>query len=194
MLTVGNLLGKYRHTVDVYKDQVIEKIKINFAPSPVLAQSSITAPKRINISTRTPEGAPVFEDRSTSIRFNVEWPRAIRALEKNPVLGTGYSSISLATDSDYLRVLGEVGILGTSAFLLILTGVFKTIWKFLRESNELSVNTAYVGGFFGALVGFLINATFIDVFEASKAAIVFWTLCGIAIGLATKGRITSEKI
>ena len=51
------------------------------------------------------EGGNVNEDRSMSIRLNVEWPRAMRAFYKNPLLGTGYSSITLATDNDYLRAL-----------------------------------------------------------------------------------------
>lgn len=194
MLTVGNLWEKYRHTVDVYKGRVIENIKINFVPNPVFAQSEVKAPERIKKSIPAPENVMVFEDRSTSIRFNVEWPRAIRALEKNPILGTGYSSITLATDSDYLRLLGEVGLLGTIGFFLILARISTLFWKYLRKSNVLDVSSAYVGGCFGAIVGFLVNATFIDVFEASKAAIVFWTICGIAIGLVTKGRLTDEKI
>ena len=64
-----------------------------------------------------PTPVPIFEDRSTSIRLNVEWPRAMRAFVKDPIIGTGYSSIDLATDNDYLRMLGETGILGFAAFL-----------------------------------------------------------------------------
>lgn len=185
MLTIGNLLGKYRHTVEIY---------INFAPPPAFAQDSITAPKRIRTATPEPEQIPVVEDRSTSIRFNVEWPRAIRALEKNPLLGTGYSSITLATDSDYLRLLGEVGVLGFMAFFLVLAKVATAIFAFLKTTRELDDTKAFVGGFLGAFVGFLINATFIDVFEASKAAIVFWTLCGITVGLASRGTYETQKL
>lgn len=185
MLTIGNLWGKYRHTVEIY---------LNFVPSTVFAQDNITAPKRIRTATPEPEQIPVVEDRSTSIRFNVEWPRAIRALEKNPLLGTGYSSITLATDSDYLRLLGEVGVLGFMAFFLVLGNITKVLFAFLKRAREFSDSKAFVGGFLGAFVGFLVNATFIDVFEASKAAIVFWTLCGIAVGLALRGRFADEKI
>src|SRR3990167_10675400 len=53
---------------------------------------------------------PVAEDRSFNIRLKAEWPRAIRAFLKNPVLGTGYSSVGLAVDNDYLRSLAESGI------------------------------------------------------------------------------------
>ena len=79
-------------------------------------------PQRIELENTpipTEESQPVFEDRSVSIRLNVEWPRAIRAFSKNPLLGTGYSSITLATDNDFLRLLGEVGLVGALAFFLI---------------------------------------------------------------------------
>ena len=36
--------------------------------------------------------------RSGEIRFNVEWPRAINAFKKNPLIGTGLGSLTLATD------------------------------------------------------------------------------------------------
>jgi O-antigen ligase len=123
----------------------------------------------------------VFEDRSTSIRLNVEWPRALRALSKNPLLGTGYSSITLATDNDYLRALGEVGILGFSAFILI----FISMTKILINDKMTSPNhiekiffTSLVGG----TIGILISASFIDIFEASKFATNYWILMGILIG------------
>jgi len=120
------------------------------------------------------------EDRSTAIRFKVEWPRAIRAWMKNPLLGLGYSSITLATDNDYLRALGEVGLLGFSAFVILLISIFVEMINFLKKKFKTS-DGAIVIGYLGAMVGFLANAMFIDVFEASKVAIYFWILTGIFI-------------
>lgn len=111
------------------------------------------------------------EDRSTSIRLNVEWPRAVRALTKNPLLGTGFSSITLATDNDYLRALGETGILGFTAFMLVLVNLGVVFLK--------SKKTPYIAGIFAGFLGILVNALFIDIFEASKFAILFWLLTGI---------------
>ena len=45
----------------------------------------------------TPEPIQIATQRSGEIRFKVEWPRALRAFAKNPLLGTGYSSVTLAT-------------------------------------------------------------------------------------------------
>lgn len=125
----------------------------------------------------------VNEDRSTSIRFNVEWPRAIRAFSKNPLLGTGYSSITLATDNDYLRALGETGVLGLLSFILIFIALFK-IFKTYEFKNNL--DSIFIASFIGSTVGILITALFIDIFEASKFAIIYWLFVGIVVGQITR--------
>lgn len=126
------------------------------------------------------EENPVFEDRSTSIRFNVEWPRAIRALSKNPLLGTGYSSITLATDNDYLRMLGEVGILGFSAFVLLFINIYQVFKNFKFDNNFSGI---FKAGFIGSTVAILMTAVFIDIFEASKFASVYWLFLGFSLGV-----------
>jgi len=132
----------------------------------------------------TPTPVPVIQDVSIAIRANVEWPRAIRAFIKNPMLGTGYSSINLATDNDYLRMLGETGILGLAAFALIFFRIGKVFQSAFPLRKKLSgLELAYVTGIIGAIIGTLMIATFIDLFEASKFAIIFWLLLGLAVNL-----------
>ena len=141
--------------------------------------------RRTDFVTPTPTPSPVVEDRSSSIRLNVEWPRAVRSLTKNPLLGTGYSSITLATDNDYLRALGETGILGFAAFSLIFLRIgslfLPNVKSVLAKMSE--IERPFVAGLLGGSVGVLINAVFIDVFEASKFAIIFWLLIGVLVGL-----------
>lgn len=115
----------------------------------------------------------VAEDRSLNIRLKVEWPKALRALAKNPILGTGFSSVGLAVDNDYLRSLAETGVLGTLALGLVFLRVFKK----LQAGSDNIFSLAITCG----LIGLLINAVFIDVFEASKVAIITWTLLGLAV-------------
>lgn len=116
--------------------------------------------------------------RSFSIRLVDEWPRALNALYKNPLLGTGYSSISLATDNDYLRSLGETGLLGFASIALIFFALLRFFIKGLRTKD------VFVKSFFIVLIGIianvLITALFIDVLEASKVASLFWILLGVA--------------
>ncbi len=125
----------------------------------------------------TPEETQAAAARSSRIRFEVEWPRAVNAFFINPILGTGFSSLGLATDNDYLRVLGETGILGGLVFFLIIFHLalknLEIIWQSKKSRRLLAA------GLLGGLIAFLANAVFIDVFEASKTAFYFWMWMGI---------------
>lgn len=119
-------------------------------------------------------------DISFTTRFQAEWPTAWSAFMSNPALGKGYSTITLATDNDYLRLLGESGILGFAAFLLI----FLVFALFLRESlaeSSLLVQSVALG-MTGGVIGLFFNAALIDVFEASKVAEPLWILLGVTVG------------
>lgn len=115
--------------------------------------------------------------RSFQIRLNIEWPRAINAFLRNPLLGSGYSSIDIATDNDFLRSLGEVGLLGTLAFGLILIEAAKRIFNFLK--SEVKIIKFFSVGVLSMIVAFLVNGLFIDVFESSKVASLFWMILGL---------------
>jgi hypothetical protein len=121
----------------------------------------------------------VIPDISVATRLQVEWPRAIRAFLKYPIFGKGPSSITEATDNDYLRWLGEFGIVGTALFILILGKLFITIFlAAIKKSADQIVLWGILFGFFGLLI----NATMIDIFEASKVAFIFWMIMGMTIG------------
>lgn len=116
-------------------------------------------------------------DISLSTRFQVEWPRAINAFKKNIILGTGPSSLGEATDGDYFRWLGEMGLLGTGLFLSIFFALIKRIWdarKLLAKED-----TYFFYSFIFAFIGLFVNASYIDVFEASKVAYTFWLVAGL---------------
>ena len=177
----SNLIARYSRVFDVLKGKYL--INYSLTAPLVFASENLVSPRRDH-PTPTPTPQPPIEDRSTSIRLNVEWPRAIRALIKNPLLGTGFSSITLATDNDYLRLLGEVGLLGFASFLLIFVRLLKDILlKFPFSLHFQRLELAFITGVSASLIGVGINAFFIDVFEASKFVIVFWLLVGIIIGM-----------
>jgi hypothetical protein len=139
-----------------------------------------------NLATDITPGEPVDSTqlgvyRSLEIRTNIEWPRAIRAFVKNPFLGTGYSSIDIATDNDFLRSLGEVGLLGTFSIILIFVELSKKYISLIKNSNKII--RYFSAGAFSMMVAFIINGMFIDVFEASKVASIFWMMMGLGISL-----------
>lgn len=121
-------------------------------------------------------------DLSFTTRFQGEWPNAIKAFQKNILFGSGYSSVTLAVDNNYYRILGEVGILGFLSFfgIFIITAIH--IKKILPDISS-PIAKSFVLGFTAGVIGLLINATLIDVFEASKIAFILWILFGINLAV-----------
>ncbi len=121
-------------------------------------------------------------DLSFTTRFQGEWPRTMRSFSRNILIGNGYGSVSLAVDNDYLRMLGETGLLGflTFASIFVVSGIY--IFKLLPKIESNLVKSFAIGFVMGTF-GLLLNATLIDVFEASKVAYTFWLLMGVTIGI-----------
>lgn len=117
--------------------------------------------------------------RSFQIRLNYEWPKALAAFYKNPLLGTGFSSLGIATDNDVLRLLGETGLLGAVSFGIILLGIFKRLWSNYR--NSVGFIHYLFAGTLALILAFIINGLFIDVFESSKVASLFWMFLGVSL-------------
>lgn len=163
---------KSGENLEVFKQQIVqEKLREATFSGNIKTEKA----KEEYIATLSANLKPVntvVSDISFATRLQIEWPRAINAFKKNFLLGTGPSSITEATDNDYLRWLGELGILGTGLFLLIIYQLIKQV---------LSKNIINLGFIFG-VVALLINAAYIDVFEASKVAYNFWIVSGLFIG------------
>ena len=160
---------------------------IILTPTPIPTKptiiSQITQPTPTIIRHQAEEypiaDADVGVARSGEIRFNAEWPRAINAWRRNLFIGSGLGSITLATDNDYLRCLGESGILGFITFASIqIFFIIKTIPLFFKKRKNNTYDLISVI-FFGGLLTTLANAVFIDVFEASKTAYLFWIMMGL---------------
>ncbi len=121
-------------------------------------------------------------DISCATRLQVEWPRAILAFKSNPLLGRGPSSITEATDNDYLRWLGELGLIGTSIFVFIILRIMYIAWKFGKRVEDYKTLTF---GFICGVLALLINSLYVDVFEASKMAYNFWLISGLFVGISS---------
>lgn len=191
-----NLFSQGQRYVGQTQDQQIRS-KLNIPTlamktSSISASTSAFASSSGKIATDIAPGEPVDTTqlgvyRSFEIRYKIEWPRAIIAFIKNPLLGTGYSSIDIATDNDILRSLGEVGILGTLALILILIEIVKKILYRLKSDSKLI--RYFSVGVLSMLAAFLVNSLFIDVFEASKVASLFWMMLGLNLAVLQKDEI-----
>ncbi len=137
---------------------------------------------------------------SLAIRLDTLWPQAIAGFERNPLLGTGYATLNKqspthfteadSTDNNFLRTLGETGLLGFVTFYGIILFAMHQAYSLARLHSSDSIETAVAIGFFGASFGLLLNALYIDVFAASKVALAYWSLAGVVIALA---RLSSQK-
>jgi hypothetical protein len=169
----------------------------NADPATVALQNESTqsASKSATIASDIAPGEPtnyteLTVARSYNIRTEVEWPRALRSFYKNPLLGTGYSSLHLATDNDILRSLGEVGILGTLSLSLIFIAVIK---KMLRSLNKVEkFEKLFLIATISTTVNILITGLFIDVLEASKVASLLWIMLGVAWAVACKYKFDND--
>lgn len=138
---------------------------------------------------------------STAIRLDALWPWAIEAFKRNPLLGSGYSTLNRSslgdfteaesTDNDYLRILGETGLLGFISFFGIIFVILKTLIKVLQKSIDPFL-LAFVSAFIAASFGLLINAMYIDVFEASKVALTYWALAGALLAVLVNKKVLSK--
>lgn len=122
-------------------------------------------------------------DVSLTTRFQAEWPRDWQAFLSSPIFGVGYSSLTLASDNDYLRALGETGLIGALSFffIFVIFGIFA--WNVLKTVKEPLIK-ALLFGLGGGVIGLLINGVLIDVFESSKVAESLWIFLGIGLGAA----------
>lgn len=154
---------------------------------------------------RTYSDCAVKYDLSTCIRLEATWPRAIRGWLTNPLLGSGYATLTKekvedfteaeSTDSDYFRSLGETGILGFAAFFGTILFMIILAVKSLGGIKDNFLYSLTVG-FIGLSIGILANAVLIDIFEASKVAYIFWGVSGLTIGTLYlfKKQIEKDKV
>ena len=170
---------------DVYVD-VPDKIK-------VATQSSTGEKSFVTIEVpRTYSENALKHGLSMAIRLDTLWPQALNGLYQNPLLGTGYATLTKSmvdefteadsTDNNFLRTLGETGLLGFVTFYGTILISLLCSKKIIQDKSETdSLKKLFAVGFSGATIGLLLNATFIDVFAASKVAYTYWSITGILL-------------
>lgn len=171
-------------------------------PDGLVATTSASGAAIVQEVPRTYSQTALVYDLSTGIRLDALWPRAIAGFMKNPLLGSGYSTLNKtqftelteaeSTDNDFLRSLGETGILGFLTFGWILGVILVVIWKSFTSIKDRLL-FALATGLFAAVFGLLTNAIYIDVFEASKVAFSFWALVGIVLGGIKVAKVQETK-
>ena len=124
---------------------------------------------------------------SFAIRLDELWPNAIKGFLRNPLLGSGYATLNKkelyqfteaeSTDNNFLRTLGETGLLGFISFYGSIVVLLIYLYKNQKNNQNQQLKVANLA-FIAASVGLLLNASYIDVFASSKVAFTYWALAG----------------
>ncbi|MBI4436019.1 MAG: O-antigen ligase family protein [Candidatus Omnitrophica bacterium] len=126
-------------------------------------------------------GKQVGFEASASDRIEI-WKDTLKTkFLKYPLLGVGVSGVGVV-DSQYIRILAEMGILGFVVFLILLTRVAATVWGAYREV-QLPFHQGLCLGFLGSLVGLMAHGLTTNTFIIVRIMEPFWFLAGLVIML-----------
>lgn len=181
-LSTGESLTQGTGYTNLYLSPVTRKIGLFFYELPPDEESATTSSQVIVFRGEYLVKRASAYDLSFTTRFQGEWPRAIEAFNKNLLIGSGYGSVGLAMDNNYLRMLAETGVIGLISFILL----FLCLGIYLRKifpNIDDPLTKSFLIGFISGLIGLFLNATLIDVFEASKIAFTVWALVGVTFGI-----------
>jgi len=181
---------------DVYED-----IPVEFSEASLSAIPSSSGTGNEGDSRDFSQSAYTF-GLSSAIRLDALWPRALAGFKANPLLGSGYSTLvktettqfteAESTDNDYLRALGETGLLGAISFYGIFALVLFRAFQTYRHTKDRFVGSFLIV-FITSMAALLVNAMLIDVFEASKVAYMVWAFVGITFAVISFTRPSHES-
>ncbi len=180
-ISTGENLSQGTGYINLYLSPVTRKLGYFYYELPPDVKSSPSAQVLVLQGDFIVKRASAY-DLSFTTRFQGEWPVAIEAFKRNLFVGSGYGSVSLAVDNNYLRILAEIGLLGFVSFLVIFLTLGIYIKKIYPEI-ESKIVKSFIVGFSAGVIGLALNATLIDVFEASKIAFLLWMLSGITLAI-----------
>jgi hypothetical protein len=153
----------------IFKQETIETIT-----------DAATGIKRVDINNtlEMQQLMPSDYDLSALMRLYF-WINAFDVFKTYPVFGAGQSALGDVVDNNYLRVLGENGIVGFAVFIMLIYHIWKNCVKVYNNEAMSKEFRDYALFVLVMLANMLIIALMGDVFEMSKIAFFFWLLVGV---------------
>jgi len=125
-------------------------------------------------------GKPIPLEQSAAARVE-SWKRVFRQWMRRPLLGYGVTGVGLV-DSQYPRVLGEVGIVGFLIFIWLIIAIFRyALYTFNSIKDEWAKGLTL--GFLAGFVGLLTQAFAANTFIIVRIMEPFWFLTAIVVML-----------
>lgn len=164
---VGSVIATGLLVVVLAPDNVKERILFTF--------SQPDQPGQVQIGN-------VRLDTSTTERIR-SWQYVFENWLKRPVFGYGVTGYAWA-DAQYVKTLGETGLLGLGAFLFMIRRVWRMGWDAFRvQKDPFSKGLAY--GFLMGLVALLVHAIGANTFIIVRIMEPFWFFAGMVMVLVT---------
>lgn len=126
-------------------------------------------------------GTTIKLDESGVDRLN-KWTFVFRAFSKSPIWGWGITSLGLFVEGEFVRLLGEVGMLGLLAFFWIIFRIFKVSLQNFQIVKD-NFSKGIIVGFLAGLVGLLFHALTTNTFIIVRIMEPFWFLAAVVMVL-----------
>jgi len=144
----------------------------------------------------------LMEDRATAMRLG-EYKDALTLISRYPWFGVGFGGtpsidLYIGVSNVYLLMAEEMGLIGLSAFLIVIGVFFAYAWRAWRrmdmdpDTEPLLLGLA--GALFGAMVGGLVDHYFFNL-DFPHSVSLFWlyaALAVVAIKISGEGRGTIQ--
>lgn len=114
-------------------------------------------------------------DTSTSARI-LSFQQALEQFYKHPLLGWGITGF-VFIDSQYFRLLAEIGLLGLLSFLFVIFGIWKTATSLLDGLKDFEYGL--VLGFLAGFVGLMVHSLGANTFIIVRIMEPFWFLASL---------------
>lgn len=127
------------------------------------------------------------QDLATQMRFG-EYSDALKLIQRYPVLGVGFTGTPdlgtyLSVASVYLLMASEMGLVGLTAFLILMLTLFVSAWRSRRAAANRSDVSAIWWGLHAALIGAMVGGIFDHYFfnlDFHHSVTLFWLYVGLA--------------
>jgi O-antigen ligase len=121
------------------------------------------------------------------------WQAVMRVVSEHPLDGVGFTGLGFvlpqtgenlgvevkdSAHNTYLRMMGELGILGLALFVFLLWRCWQLAWKTMRAAQN-SFDRQIAVGLAGATLGMAVSCWFGDRFFSVLITGNFWMLCAL---------------
>jgi hypothetical protein len=114
----------------------------------------------------------------------------LKHFSTHPFIGFGMTGFSFI-DGQFFRTLIELGVLGFAAFLWLLGGVHRVIWKAMKFDSSPRIKGMVVG-FYAGFWGLIVHAFTANTFIIVRISEPFWCLAGLTVIVLSMGKSEIE--